>query len=579
MFIALLSIALIIVGLRTQWSEKLVAGIPLLSEFPQYTRYALLIVGVVGLASRSFVFIGAEEVGHMKRIFAFQDLPKGRIIAQDGEKGPQAKILGPGFHFQPLIRVLYDIETFEPIVIPEGQTGFLIAKDGNRLPDGKYLADEWPEDESLNMLDAEYFLPSSDKDDEDASMRGRGYKGPQLSVLTPGLYRLNRYLWDVELMPAVDVPTGHVAVIRSNVQTLPDSECDYNVNDITAETNGKLAVNIVKNGCKGVWKDPLVPSRYYLNSKAYVHVIVPTRAVVWQYRGGYDAREISLKVGENGKIEQNENVTKIPVPRDAADKAVKIRAEGWTFSTEARLVAQVTPANAAKVIASVGGLKELEDKIITPIFRDLLRTEGGNRRALDFVEKRDEIVSSLEKVMKIEGDKAGVSILELRLGEPNLPPELLVTRAREQLAGQLKSTYEAERESQNERIAVEKSRAEADQQATLVAAQINKLAAAEKKEQLRLEGEGQKLKLLEIAQGQKAQANVLGEDRVLTLKLAEMILDAAIKNPELVKVPMVNVQGDGSSLEGAAAVLSSQSLLGNSTISKTLQQALAPSSK
>ena len=61
-------------------------------------------IGLFMLASTSFIFVDANQVGHLKRIYAFKELPPGRIIALNGEKGPQAEILGPGFHFIPLVR-------------------------------------------------------------------------------------------------------------------------------------------------------------------------------------------------------------------------------------------------------------------------------------------------------------------------------------------------------------------------------------------------------------------------------------------------------------------------------------------
>ena len=44
-----------------------------------------------------------------------------------------------------------------------------------------------------------------------------GQRGPQLSVLTPGKYRLNRYLWDITEVDAREVKAGFVGVIKSNV--------------------------------------------------------------------------------------------------------------------------------------------------------------------------------------------------------------------------------------------------------------------------------------------------------------------------------------------------------------------------
>src|SRR5437870_1620615 len=60
---------------------------------------ALLVLFVLfSIASTSYVIIGTDEVGHLSRIYWGKSLPPGRIIALDGEKGPQAEILSPGFH-------------------------------------------------------------------------------------------------------------------------------------------------------------------------------------------------------------------------------------------------------------------------------------------------------------------------------------------------------------------------------------------------------------------------------------------------------------------------------------------------
>ena len=228
-----------------------------------------------------------------------------------------------------------------------------------------------------------------------------------------------------------------------------------------------------------------------------------------------------------------------------------------------RIVVQVHPENAPIVVATIGNLQQVEDNIITPAIRDILRTIGGvkERKALDFMLKRDEIVKLLEKAIVPEGLKAGVSIQEVRMGEPAIPPELLVATLREQLATQLKTTYIKEQQAQKQRIAVERERATADQQGQLVKAEIAKQAAKHRKRQLQLEGEGEKLKLIEIAKGQQAQANVLGKERAMQLQALEKTLDAAIKNPAIVKVPTVLVNGTGTGYEGAAAVLGASNLL------------------
>jgi hypothetical protein len=96
-----------------------------------------VVLGLAGLgflASTSFVVVDANRVGHLKRIYAFNELPPGRIIAMDGQKGPQARILGPGFHVIPLVRVLYDFEQSPVITVPEGFYGQITTLDGAPMP-------------------------------------------------------------------------------------------------------------------------------------------------------------------------------------------------------------------------------------------------------------------------------------------------------------------------------------------------------------------------------------------------------------------------------------------------------------
>ncbi len=508
----------------------------------------LLLAVLFFLTLPSYVIIDADEVGLLKRKFFAADLPPGRIIAANGEKGPQAEILGPGFHFRPFIRVINEIEYTPVIEIPEGHYGLLKAQDGVSLRKGQFIADPWPKNKFEDMLNAEYFLTE-----------GNGQKGPQLNILPPGKYRLNTYLFKVKIAKALDVPTGHVAVIRSKVQERDDCPKDT----IQASEDNQVTAVIVPTGCKGVHAEPLKPQAYYLNREAYEATIIPTRVQTWSYKGGYTKRQIDLSVDDNGKIKQAETAKEEITPEDAADRAIIVRVEGWTVPVDVRIIVQVSPENAPLVVASVGDLQKVEDKIITPAIRNIFRTIGGHpdRKVMDFIEKRDEINQLvLSDISKIAA-KAGVTVQEVHMGEPAIPPELMVATLREQLAAQLKETYLKEQAAQKQRIAVERERATADQQAQLVAAEIAKQAAAHKKQQLKLEGEGEKLKLMEIAKGQQAQANVLGKERAMQLQALEKALAAAVENPEIVKIPTVQVTGAGSGYEGAAAVLGASNLI------------------
>ncbi len=178
------------------------------------------------------------------------------------------------------------------------------------------------------------------------------------------------------------------------------------------------------------------------------------------------------------------------------------------------------------------------------------------------------VEQKIETAVIPEGRKAGITIKDVRLVDSVVPPELLVARLREQLAGQLEETFKKEKDAQDQRIRTEKARATANQQPELVAAEIRVEIAKKDKEALQLQGEGEKLKLTEIATGQKAQVDVLGEEKVMQLAALEKILRAAVENPDIVKVPRVLVSGSGNGLEGAAAILGDSNIVKGLLIDK-----------
>jgi hypothetical protein len=306
-----------------------------------------------------------------------------------------------------------------------------------------------------------------------------------------------------------------------------------------------------------------MPGRYYLNPRAYQTTKIPTRVQTWIMKGGFSTREIALTVADDGRIAQSSRPVEADVPDYAADRAVIATIEGWRVPIELRMLVQVHPRDAPRVVSAVGDLDAVETKIATPGIRSVVRNITGqpDRKVLDLIERRDELESLVEQKMAIELSKAGVTLKEIRFGDPVIPPELLVAREREQLAQQLKKTYEQEQAAQTQRAVVERARSEADEQRRLVAAEIDVKVAAQSKQRLHYEGEGERLKLTEIASGQEAQAQVLGKENAKELAMLQAILGAAVANPQIVKVPVVAVTGEATGLAGAAAVLGASNIV------------------
>lgn len=585
-------IAILFALVGTAFAPTILAQYNVKTIWAQSTRAACFFAALFILLSTSFVFVGSYEVGHLKRIYFADSLPTGKIIATSTEgaiKGPQADILGPGFNFQLGLNILYDVDTSEKVIsIKDGNFGYLVARDGRAMPPGQTYAEAFDSGTLYNMLDANYFLNG-----------GSGIKGPQTTVLPPGDYRVNQYLWNVTGGKVTEIPKGHVAVIKANVVSA------VNFGDMTAakptschatrttdSAGGQLAVPLVPVGCIGIWDTPLFPGKYYINLKAYNVTLVDTRVQAWQYQGGFVKRSVSLTVDANGEITQEKSSETIVVPKTAADGAIGIKIDGYTIMQQVRALIQVEPKNAPFIVASVGNLHEVEDRIITPAIQSTVRDLSGqfikvtetvflksgkakvddkgnvitrtiNRpvQPLDLIERREVLQTRVEEKVRPEGLKAGVTVKEVRFLEPDMPPEILLPRKRQQLAFQMVETMKEEQKAQRERIAKENAAATADQQGKLVEAEIAVQVAELYKKQRTARGQADRIYLEQIAAGQKKQVAVLGEEKVVQLKMVELFLETLAANPTLVAlvgklVPDTVVFGGGvGDLNGPAAVL------------------------
>src|SRR5882762_11041742 len=309
-------------------------------DFPTLSlslRALFVVIALICLAATSYVHVESDEIAVLNKIYGTTSLPGEHIIATNGEKGPQAEILTPGWHPWFLVNVIYQVENKKVVSIPSGKYGFLNAKDGAPLRPDQFLADSFPPGHELDMLDAEYFLTHA------------GQRGPQTTILTPGNYRLNTYLWDLSIYNAVDVAEGFVGVVKSNVidsvhfgnlvVDKPNS-CQQKMvwTNASGEAvaakeaksdEGKLTAILVPVGCIGIWEKALQPGRYYANEAAYNITMMSTRVQTWEFKGGYKRRYIDLIVDKAGNFTQSHRSQVFPDPQGSADPAIQPFVEGW----------------------------------------------------------------------------------------------------------------------------------------------------------------------------------------------------------------------------------------------------------
>ena len=163
-----------------------------------------LLVGVAALFLlivffKSFVVVGGSELAVLERKYLGKELPQGRVVAQRDEIGIQARTLAPGLHL--LIPFLYKAKKVPFTVIAETEVGIVESIDGDPVPAGRIFARVVP---GHNLFqDGEAFLKNS------------GEKGPQISILPPGNYRINPILFKVRKVPVTIIDKGRVGLVNS----------------------------------------------------------------------------------------------------------------------------------------------------------------------------------------------------------------------------------------------------------------------------------------------------------------------------------------------------------------------------
>ncbi len=424
------------------------------------------------------------------------NMPPGQIIALNGEKGPQAKVLGPGWHLW-YFPGLYDVY-IEPIVeIKSDEVGLLSASDGVPLPKDQAFAAEWVDATFDRMLDAEYFLGE-----------GGGFKGPQASVLKPGKWRINSKLFSIERVPVTNIEKATVGVVKSNVGETPEG-----VKPGEAK--------IVDKGQRGIWNEPYSPQKLYLNTKAYEVTKISTmqQIIFYGLGGGSDEMEITVRTED-----------------------------GFTFPVDVRIEYQINPEDAPLVVSELGDdLAQLKKRLASTV-RAIFRNNAENVKALDYVKQRSQQESTTRETLAMEMATIGVNISAVRIGqigdEASLG-SLLKTQTDREIALQEQLTFQEQQRAAEQKKNLERTEQEAVEERRLATEEYEKKMEAVRAERVVIEATGA-AEAIQITAEAQAQAYAviaqeIGPGNAALLELLKVIGEAGINI-----TPRVMVIGNGT---------------------------------
>lgn len=144
---------------------------------------------LVWIFSQSVVLVPGDKIALVERKWMGKSMPEGRAVAMRDEVGVRARTLGPGLHlFLPLI---FRTRLVPMMSIEDNEIGVVESIDGASLNPGRIFA--------RSTAEHNFFQ------DGEAFLKNGGEKGPQIQLLTPGLYRINPYLFRVQKYPILNI--------------------------------------------------------------------------------------------------------------------------------------------------------------------------------------------------------------------------------------------------------------------------------------------------------------------------------------------------------------------------------------
>jgi uncharacterized membrane protein YqiK len=521
----------------------------------------------IGTITKKFVLFGADR-----------ELPAGKIVALKGEAGLQADTLAPGLHFF-LWPWQYVVELVKFTVVPDGSIAVVEACDGRPLPDGRVIARQVDCD---NFQDARAFLDNHGErgvqmsvippgawrintllftvhlepmtviepgkigiveardgaplsggriigkqvacdsfQDAQAFMSHGGQRGPQMTIIPQGKYRINPGLFKVLMANVQDVPDNKVGIITTregaplktgeiagaevgghNLYQDPQAFVDnggtkglqeqvllagrYFINpmfatveiiDMTEVPIASVGVvvafvgkpgddvtgvefkhaNMVRRGEKGVWVDVLDPGKYAINTYTHKVRVVPTANVVLNWA--------------TGKTEAHK--------LDANLSTITVRsADGFTFNLDVSQIIHIPRNDAPKVIARFGSMEALVTQVLEPTIGNYFRNAAQSSDVIDFLRKRTERQSEAKEAIAKALKEYDVGAVETLIGDIIPPADLMKTLTDRKIAEQEKVTYNTQMEAQGVKQMLEQATALAKTQAQVVDAE-RKVAIAE----------------------------------------------------------------------------------------------------
>ena len=199
------------------------------------------------------------------------------------------------------------------------------------------------------------------------------------------------------------------------------------------------------------------PGRYYVNTLAITPIVIPTTNQTVEWTSGEVANTFN--------------------PFEVISK------DGFTMQLEVRVVFRVKPEDAPFMVAKIGDIERLIQNVMHPLIDSIFRNQASESSAMAYLQNRHEEQERAEARVRMHLLKYHVDVVNVLICHIHLPEELMKTQTEKILAEQRQNMFNAQREAEDKRIELEKTKSQADNQRSLMEATVGVDIAGKRAEQ------------------------------------------------------------------------------------------------
>ncbi|WP_282827094.1 SPFH domain-containing protein [Pelomonas sp. V22] len=511
---------------------------------------------------RSMVSVTQGKIGY---VFARdgQDLPVGQTLASNatasdfldvraflaagGQKGPQRKLLREGTHvinpalfvvmtegatyalnmdatersyYERMRELLDERQAFTPVVIKErtgshesDQLAIVTVQDGPALARDELLAPDVG-DAHNSFQEPESFLAAG------------GRRGRQERVLVEGTFYVNRLFATVEFISKTIIPVGFVGVVVSYTGARGEdvSGSEY--------SHGEL----VKSGCRGVWREPLMPGKYAFNTYAGKIELVPTTNFVLMWKSGESGSSFDSNLREITLITKDAFEPQLPLS----------------------VVVHIDYRKAPLVVQRFGNVKQLVEQTLDPMVSSYFKNVSQTRTFIELIQSRSELQLNASTDMRERFLAYSLEFQEVLIGTPRPQQgdhkiESIMAQLRDrQIAREQVETFAQKEIAANKQRELNEAEKRAEKQAELTASLVdisikenqgaaNVKAAEKRRQEVEALAQAERYKQEAEGQGRAAAIRSVGEAEGSAIRAKSEALEGEGADKQLMQTVMLRL--------------------------------------